>query len=851
MQSLPHRSIPARHALRVLPALMLAAFATSSHAAAAPAWVGVAAHAHDPRNAVHVGPLRAGTPVHLTVSLQVRNKAQLDALTAQLIAGTPGAKPLTSAEFAARHAPTAAQAQAVVDYLRAKGFVNVEVADNRLLVTADGVSAAVQGAFGAELHEYDVGGRSAYANVTDAKVPAQLQGIVLGVGGLQTVHLAHVNSMAAAHVSQPEVAQPQASIVGVSPTAFAAIYGAANLPVGTNATIGIVTVGSTTQTITDLKNFASKAGYPVPPVSTVTINGGSTSTSGVSEWNMDSQSSLATAGGTIKSMTLYTTRSFSDSDLSAAYNKAMSDNKAKVISVSIGGCETDMSTLTTDNQTFQSAVAQGQTFAFATGDSGAYECGASAGKAQSWPAASPYVMAIGGTTVSTNNGNTWAGETVWSCTSASTCQHDSAGGAGGGPSLTQTASTAQKNSGVLGSSTARGLPDVSFDANPSSGGLILVNGANQQWGGTSLATPIFAGLWARIQSNNGNTLAFPAATLYGGASAHPEWFHDVTSGNQGYAAATGWDYASGYGSLQVGNFATAFGGGTTPTGPAANFTASHLGPDRDLHRQLHGLRRHHQRLCLGLRRQRHVDGQEPDAHLRGGRHLHRQGDRDRQQLEVEHEDGLGDGEQRRHGHAVDHQRHVRGRRHRLDGQLGRHLHERRLRDHRIGARGHGLRLAQRLRHDAHRHAVAEGGDPRRQDERDVLVLPAHRHGGDGVGGLRHAEGAGAQQRGHGGGHPGDLLQSQRRRRLCDEVVQPQQLYRPDGDAAVRRRGGLQPPDLVRDRRRVADSRNEVKRAVGRSLRPFVHCTMDCGRRAPGDTTSACRAWRRRGRGRCA
>jgi xanthomonalisin len=576
MKSLPRHCLPARHALRALPALMLAAFATTAQAAATPAWVGVAAHAHDPRNAVHVGPLRAGTPVHVSVSLQVRNKAQLDALTNQLIAGTPGAKPLTAAEFAARHAPTPAQAQAVVDYLHAKGFINVEVADNRLIVTADGVAATVKGAFGADLHEYDIGGRSAYANVTDARVPAQLQSIILGVGGLQTVHLAHVNAKAAAFTSAPDVAQLQAAITGVSPTAFASIYGAANLPVGSNATIGIVTVGSTTQTITDLKNFASKAGYPAPPVSTVTINGGSNSTSGVSEWNMDSQSSLAAAGGTIKSMVLYTTRSFSDSDLAAAYNKAMSDNKTKVISVSIGGCETDMSTLSTDNQTFQSAIAQGQTFAFATGDSGAYECGATAGKAQSWPAASPYVMAIGGTTLSTNNGNTWAGETVWSCTSASNCQHDSAGGAGGGPSLTQTASTAQRNSGVLGNSTARGLPDVSFDAAPSSGGLILVNGANQQWGGTSLATPIFAGLWARIQSNNGNTLAFPAATLYGGASAHPEWFHDVTSGNQGYAAAVGWDYATGYGSLQTGNFATAFSG-TTPTGPAANFTAATSG----------------------------------------------------------------------------------------------------------------------------------------------------------------------------------------------------------------------------------------------------------------------------------
>ena len=564
-----------RHALRRVPALLLAAFAASAGAAAAPAWVGTAAHAHDPRGAVHVGPLRAGTLVHVNVSLKVRAPEQLDALTAQLMAGAPGVHPLSPAEFAARHAPTQAQADAVAAYLRAKGFVNVQIADNRMMVSADGVAGAVKGAFDADLHEYSVGGRAAFANVTDAKVPAPLQGIVLGVGGLQTVHMAHVMSHPAAVTSTPAAAQPQA-IAAVSPTAFASIYGASGLPTASSATIGIVTVGATSQTITDLKNFASKSGYPAPPVSVTTINGGGTSTSGISEWNMDSQSSLAAAGGTIQGMVLYATRSFSDSDLSAAYNKAMSDNKAKVISVSIGGCETDMSTLTTDNQTFQSAVAQGQTFAFATGDSGAYECGATAGKAQSWPAASPWVMAIGGTTLSTTSGNTWAGETVWSCTSASNCQHDSAGGAGGGPSLTQGASTAQKNSGVLGSSTARGLPDVSFDAAPSSGGLILVNGAYQQWGGTSLATPIFAGLWSRIQAANGNTLAFPAATLYGGASAHPEWFHDVTSGNQGYAAATGWDYASGYGSLQIGNFATAFGG-TSPTGPTASFTSATSG----------------------------------------------------------------------------------------------------------------------------------------------------------------------------------------------------------------------------------------------------------------------------------
>jgi len=96
-----------------------------------------------------------------------------------------------------------------------------------------------------------------------------------------------------------------------------------------------------------------------------------------------------------------------------------------------------------------------------------------------------------------------------------------------------------------------------------------VQGVNQQVGGTSLAAPIWAGFWARIQSNAGNTLPFPAQTIYQGAASHSTWFHDVTSGNQGYAAGTGWDYASGYGSAQIANLASGFISGN---GPVANWT---------------------------------------------------------------------------------------------------------------------------------------------------------------------------------------------------------------------------------------------------------------------------------------
>ena len=557
--------------LTLVSALVAGAFAVSAHAATSEAWVATSTKAHDPRAAVHVAPLKAGEQVDIVVSLKLRNKDQLDALTAKLMAGTAGAKPVTSAEFMSRFAPTAAQAADVVAYLRAQGFTNIEVAPNNLLVSATGGAGAIRTAFKADLHEYNVNGRRAYANVTDALIPAHLSGTVNAVVGLQNVHMMHTHAQRMS--SSAQAVTPQAT-TGISIPNFASIYGASSLPSATTGTIGIITSGKVTQTITDLKSFASSAGYPVPNVTTTVVGTAGTSTSGTDEWNMDSQSSLAAAGGTISQMILYNVNSLSDSALSQGYNKAVTDNKARAINVSLGGCESDEGSVeSTQDAIFQSAVAQGQMFSVSSGDSGAYECGATAGKAQSYPAVSPYVMAIGGTTLSTS-GATWSGETVWSCTSASSCQQSSSGGAGGGPSLTENAPSWQTAAGVLGTSTKRGVPDISFDASPNSGALVLVNGTQEQIGGTSLAAPLWAGFWTRIQAAHGNTLPFPAQTIYQGAAANPSWFHDVTSGNQGYAAATGWDYASGYGSVQIANLSAGFGstgggGGTTPT---ANFS---------------------------------------------------------------------------------------------------------------------------------------------------------------------------------------------------------------------------------------------------------------------------------------
>ncbi|MFZ6709639.1 pre-peptidase C-terminal domain-containing protein [Undibacterium sp. TC9W] len=502
--------------------------------------------------------MQAGTPTQISVALKLRNKAELDAITTGILNGK-NVKTISNAEFMNRFAPTTAQVQSVVNYLKASGFVNVTVSDNRMLVTADGAAATVKTAFNTDLQTFSIDGRTVHANTTDAQIPQSLSDIVLAVHGLQNVHTYRT------HLVRPN-ANTLAS-TGHNPTEFSAIYNASGLPSAVNATIGIITQGSMTQTIKDLNTFTSKAGYPTANVETVTIGSPSTDTSGIGEWNMDTQDALATAGGTIKKMVLYTANTLNLTDITAAYNRAVSDNVAKVINVSLGMCENDAQNggITASNdQIFQTAVAQGQTFAVSSGDSGAYECGGP-GTSQSYPSASPYVISVGGTLLNTS-GTTWVSESVWSCTTAANCQASASGGAGGGPSLTESAPSWQTSSGVLGSSTKRGTPDISFNADPASGALVIVNGSNQQIGGTSLAAPIFTGFWARVQSMNNNSLPFPAAAIYQKAASTPGMFHDVTTGsNGGYTAKAGWDYASGFGSLNMANFAAAMG--STPPPP--------------------------------------------------------------------------------------------------------------------------------------------------------------------------------------------------------------------------------------------------------------------------------------------
>ena len=177
---------------------------------------------------------------------------------------------------------------------------------------------------------------------------------------------------------------------------------------------------------------------------------------------------------------------------------------------------------------------QGVTFVAATGDSGA---------PGEYPAYSPNVLAVGGTSLYLNANGSYGSEAAWS-------------GSGGGSSEYETEPGYQV--GVSGSAK-RTIPDVSSDGNPSTGVAVYdsYNGTSaapwEQVGGTSLSAPTWAGL---IAIANQGRVAAGSSTLDGRSDLLPAIyaisqadFHDITSaGNGGSKAGVGYDTVTGIGS---------------------------------------------------------------------------------------------------------------------------------------------------------------------------------------------------------------------------------------------------------------------------------------------------------------
>lgn len=173
-----------------------------------------------------------------------------------------------------------------------------------------------------------------------------------------------------------------------------------------------------------------------------------------------------------------------------------------------------------------------------------------------FPASSPWVTAVGGTTLFTAASGAYRGESVWPKT-------------GGGFSEWFRRPTWQHGPGIPSSQKQRGIPDVAFDANPKTGLQLYENGRLVAVGGDSAGGPAWATIAALANEVAGHPLGFLNPRLYAIARSPDDHlaFHDVVRGSNGYPARPGWDPATGLGSpnvYQLVRLLTKGPGGTIP-----------------------------------------------------------------------------------------------------------------------------------------------------------------------------------------------------------------------------------------------------------------------------------------------
>lgn len=233
-----------------------------------------------------------------------------------------------------------------------------------------------------------------------------------------------------------------------------------------------------------------------------------------------------------------------------------------VVSMSFGGAEGDY--VTSMDSYFQTT---GMSYFAATGDGGA---------GVSWPAVSPYVVAVGGTSL-TYGGSGARSETVWSLTGGGISAYEPT------PSY-QTAAVPG-----LGTPAHRSVADVAFNADPNRGQYVAVI-RNQttctfcqvSWitvGGTSLATPQWAGLAAVANAMRARAGKPPLGDLHGllygqvanVAANYSTDFADITQGNDGTCATCiarkGYDTPTGLGTPNGLSLLNALAGAAVPTTP--------------------------------------------------------------------------------------------------------------------------------------------------------------------------------------------------------------------------------------------------------------------------------------------
>ncbi|HEY1509661.1 MAG TPA: S53 family peptidase [Solirubrobacteraceae bacterium] len=562
-----------------------------------------------------VGSVAGGTSMDFQVIMKLPDQASADQFAQSV--STPGSaqygKFLTPTEWEQRFSPTQAQVDEVKSFLSSNGFSVKNVSPDRLTVEATGDASRVENVFDTTLSYHRVQGQSLLLEDNNLSVPSDIAGLVEGVSGLSTT-LAHPDNTTGA-ASSTSAAQPAAAgpipppagfrvappcgtfygqqidttlppfgqgypgnppwaVCGYTPPQIRSAYGLNNQTDGSGVTVAIVDAYASPTLLSDAQEYASKndPSHPLPSSQfseNVAKKFNQVNQCGASDWFGEQSLDVEAVHGVAPGANILYVGTKNCSNLFNGIQKVVDKHLASIVTDSWGDnggdfLETPAERSGTD-ELLEMAASTGVSVLFSSGDDGD-EFTTVGTVSPDYPASSPWVTSVGGTSLSVGANGRTAGEFGWSTARSFLCNQtlvdeqgctsdqlnqwlpiDLAldGGSGGGTSydypqpfyqrgvVPNALSTANAGitgpNGVVGNQPMRVEPDISLDADPATGYLegetqTFPNGVfydQYRIGGTSLSSPLLAGVLARVDQQRGSSVGFANPALYslsGGSS---------------------------------------------------------------------------------------------------------------------------------------------------------------------------------------------------------------------------------------------------------------------------------------------------------------------------------------------
>ena len=491
--------------------------------------------------AARVGPMSKSQRMRLAIILPLRNQSELTNLLKRLYdPSSPDYRHfLTVAQFTQQFGPTKQDYQAVEKFARSKGFSVTNTPANRLLVHINGTVSQINKGFHVAMTTYRHPTESRTFYSPDREPSLDLSVPVTHVAGLNNFSLPRPKfKRAPANFRRNSTGSgPSGAFLGSDMRA--AYYGGTALT-GSGQAVGLLEFDGYNMSDVTASFAGQRNSVPIHNVLLDGASAGSDGDDGEQVLDIVQAASMAPGMSQIRVYIAPGTSQIGVGDVDI-FNQMAIENIAKQLSCSWGWNPADTAQL---DPIFQEFAAQGQNLFVASGDAGAYK--GSNSTDNSYPAESVYVVAVGGTDLTTNGaGGPWQSETAWL---------DSGGGPADDGFAIPSWQVGVANSSNHASTTIRNVPDVAAEANTDNY-LCDQGSCTADYGGTSFAAPRWAGFLAlvnqQVVANGNSTLGFINPTVYSigkGASYH-DAFHDITSGsNNKYSAEPGYDLVTGWGS---------------------------------------------------------------------------------------------------------------------------------------------------------------------------------------------------------------------------------------------------------------------------------------------------------------